>query len=139
MKAVVKKKKPLPSQKHRKERMDFAIRHRDWTLEDQKRVVWSDETKINGLGSDGRKLAWKKAEEGLSDRLVEGTVKFEGVSVMLWGCIIWDGPGYTYRIDGRMDGNLFIQILNDELQESLAHYSNSPQDIIYQQDNVLES
>ena len=34
MKAVVKKKKLLLSQKHRKERMDFAIRHKDWTLED---------------------------------------------------------------------------------------------------------
>ena len=38
MKAVVKKKKPLLLQKHRKERMDFAIRHKDWTL-DWKRVV----------------------------------------------------------------------------------------------------
>ena len=55
MKAVVKKKKPVLSQKHRKERMDFAIRYKDWTLEDWKRVVWSDETKINCLGSDGRK------------------------------------------------------------------------------------
>jgi len=32
MKAVVKKKKPLLSQKHRKERIDFAIRHKDWTM-----------------------------------------------------------------------------------------------------------
>ena len=31
--------------------MDFAIRHKDWTLEDWKRVVWSDETKINCLSS----------------------------------------------------------------------------------------
>ena len=32
-----------------------------------------------------------------------------------------------------MDGDLFIQILDDELQESLTHYSKSPQDTIYQQ------
>src|SRR6266481_220325 len=55
MKAVVKKKKPLLSPRHRKERMDFAIRHKDWTLEDWKSMVWSD----------GRKWAW------MSDRLVE--------------------------------------------------------------------
>ena len=83
MKAVVKKKKPLLAQNHRKERMDFAIRHKSWTLEDWKRVVWSYETKINHLGSDGRKWAWKRAGEGLSDGLVEGTVKFGGGSVML--------------------------------------------------------
>ena len=91
--------------------MDFAIRHKDWTPGDWRRVVWSDETKINRLGSDGKKWAWKKAGEGLSDTLVEGTVKFGGGSVMLWGCILWDGPGYVSRIDGRMDGDLFIQIL----------------------------
>ena len=68
--------------------MYFAIRHKAWTLEDWKRVVWSDETKINCLGSDGRKWAWKRAGEGLSDRLVEGTVKFGGESVMLWGCML---------------------------------------------------
>ena len=50
--------------------MDFAIAHQDWTVEDWKRIVWSDETKINRLGSDGRKWVWKKKEEGLSDRLV---------------------------------------------------------------------
>ena len=54
---------------------------------------------------------------------------------MLWGCMLWNRPGYACRVDGRMDGDLFIQILDDELQESLAHYSKSPQDIIYQQDN----
>src|SRR3954451_647967 len=76
MKAVVKRKKPLLTKKHMKERLDFAIAHKDWTVEDWKRVVWSDETKINRLGSDGRKWVWKKAGEGLSERLVKGTKKF---------------------------------------------------------------
>ena len=35
--------------------MDFAEAHKDWTVEDWKRVMWSDETKINYLGSDGKK------------------------------------------------------------------------------------
>ena len=64
MKAVVKKKKPLLSQKNRKERMDFAIRYKDWTLEDWKRVVWSDVTKINFLESNGRKWALEKGRRG---------------------------------------------------------------------------
>jgi hypothetical protein len=28
-------------------------------VEDWKKVVWSDETKTNRLGSDGRKWVWK--------------------------------------------------------------------------------
>lgn len=83
MKAVVKQKCPLLSQRHRRNRLDFALSHQDWTIEDWKRVIWSDETKINRLGSDGRKWVWKKSGEGLSDRLVQGTLKFGGGSLMM--------------------------------------------------------
>ena len=88
MKAVAKKKKPLLSKRHMKERLDFALAHQYWTSDDCRRVIWSDETKINHLGSDGRKWAWKNTGEGLNERLVQGTVKFGGVSVMVWGCFI---------------------------------------------------
>ena len=55
LKAVVKKKRPLLSKRHIRERLDYAIAHQHWIVEDFKKVVWSDETKINRLGSDGRK------------------------------------------------------------------------------------
>ena len=115
--------------------MDFALERQHWTVEDWKRVVWSDETKINRLGSDGRKWAWKKAGEGLGDRLVEGTLKFGGGSLMVWGCMLWDGVGYACKIDGRMDGDLYIKILEEDLQASINYYDKSPSDIIFQQDN----
>src|SRR5260370_5710106 len=85
LKAVVQNKTPLPSQHHKHERMDFALSHRNWTIEDWKRVRWSDETKINRLGSDGQKWVWKSAGEALSDCLGEGTQKFGGGSLMMWG------------------------------------------------------
>ena len=72
--------------------MDFAESHKDWTVEDWKRVIWSDETKINRLGPDGKKWVWKRLGEGLNDRLVQGTVKFGG-SLIIWGCMFWEGPG----------------------------------------------
>src|SRR4051812_12557159 len=83
MKAVVKEKRPLLSQRHWKARLDFAISHKDWTVEDWKRVTLSDETRINCLGSDGKKWVWKKKGEALNDWLVEGTLKFGGGSLMM--------------------------------------------------------
>jgi transposase len=135
MKAVVKRKRPLLKKRHKQARLDFALTHKDWTVEDWKRVVWSDETKINRLGSDGRKWVWKRPGEGLSDRLVEGTVKFGGGNLMMWGCMLWEGPGFACKIDGKMDGDLYIKIMQDELGESLAYYNRRPQDVIFQQDN----
>ena len=54
---------------------------------------------------------WKQAGESLSDRLVEGTVKFGGGNLMLWGCMGWEGIGYACRIEGKMDGELYKLIL----------------------------
>src|SRR6267154_5885447 len=80
MKAVVKKKRPLLTKRHRRERLDITLSHKDWTIDDWKRVFWSDETKINCLGLDGRQWVWETNGEfeGLSDRLVEVTKKFGG-------------------------------------------------------------
>jgi hypothetical protein len=78
---------------------------------------------------------WKKAGEGLSDRLVEGTLKFRGGSVMMWGCMACKGVGYATKIDGRMDGDQYLQILKNELQESLEYHGLDPPDITFQQDN----
>ena len=51
---MVKKEKPFLSARHRQQRLAFALKHRGWTVEDWKRVIWSAEPKINRFGSDGR-------------------------------------------------------------------------------------
>ena len=97
MQAVVKKKRPqLPA--HRAKRLAFALFKKDLTVENWKSVVWSDETKVNRVGSDGRKYVWKKKGEGLSDCLVDGTLKFGGGNLMFWGCFEWKGTGHSCRI-----------------------------------------
>ncbi|KAG2070375.1 hypothetical protein BDR04DRAFT_1018812, partial [Suillus decipiens] len=48
----------------------------------------------------------KKSGERLSDRLVHGTVKFGGGSLMMWGCMTWEGVGYAAKIDGHLKRRL---------------------------------
>ena len=50
----------------------------------------------------------EKAGEGLSDRLVEGTVKFGGGSITIWRCMTWKGVGYAAKIDGRVNNDLYL-------------------------------
>ncbi len=56
-------------------------------------VLWSDETKINLLGSDGVKRVWRQPGEEYKDKCVLPTVKHGGGSVMVWGCMSAAGTG----------------------------------------------
>jgi len=47
--------------------LKWALEHANWTVEDFKRILWTDETKINRIGSDGKVYVWKKQEESISD------------------------------------------------------------------------
>ena len=44
---------------------------------------------------------------------------------MIWGCILWEGVKDACKIDGRMDGDLYIKILEDDLQSSFAFYDKT--------------
>ena len=135
LRAVTKKKKPLLSAKHKKARLDFAKKHKHWTVVDWNKVIWSDETKINRLGSDGRKWVWKKRGAQLMDKEVRGTLKFGGGHLMMWGCMTSRGVGFACRIDGSMDAPLYVSILDDELQKTMEYFDLEWGEMIFQQDN----
>ena len=53
-------------------------------------------------------------EECLAE-CAQQTVKFGGGSVMVWGCISCDGVGPLAKIDGRMKGKDYIDLLSANL------------------------
>jgi transposase len=134
-KAVTKKKKPLLSAVHRKKHLAFALKYQNWTVEDWKRVFWSDETKINRIGSDGKQWVWKQAGQGLIAREVQATVKFGGGNIMVWGCMGWEGVGRLAEVEGRMDADQYVDILKKNLLPCLEESDIPMEDLIFQQDN----
>jgi transposase len=64
-------KKPLLTNKHIAQRIAFAKKYQNWTVDDWKRVLWSDETKICLHGSDGRRWTWRKPGEMLKPKHVQ--------------------------------------------------------------------
>jgi hypothetical protein len=67
---MVKKEWPLLSIKLRQRRLNIAFKYKDWTVEDWTRVIWSDKTKINDIGSNGWIDVWKKRGEPLQNKKV---------------------------------------------------------------------
>src|SRR4051812_23548072 len=100
--AYVKCKKPLLSLRHCKARLAFAQKYKNWTVNNCKQVFFSDETKINHFGSDGCQYCWRKHGSAVQAHHVMPTMKHRGGSILIWGCICWDGPGYICQIEGKM-------------------------------------
>jgi transposase len=133
--AIVMRKRPRVLVRHICKRLKFARAHQHWTVEDWKRVVWSDETKINRLGSDGREYTWIRDGVARNQSHYKGTVKFGGGSLMFWGCMMADGIGYGCQIEGNMDAETYTGILKDYMLSSLEYYEKDSGDIVFQQDN----
>ncbi|KAG1572828.1 hypothetical protein G6F48_013398 [Rhizopus delemar] len=97
--AIEKPKKPLLSAKNIRKRLSWCMAHKDWTIDDWKRVVWSDETKINIFNSDGRTWTWIRSGESLKSHHVKMTVKHGGGNIMLWNAITYAGVGWMCKIN----------------------------------------
>ncbi len=138
MQACQKKKKPALKIGHRQLRLQFARRYESYTIADWRRVIWSDETKVNRFGSDGNLWTWRRgAKQGsvLADEEVQPTHKFGGGSLMLWGCMSGAGVGRFCRINTTMDASLYVEILEGELLDTIRDQGATVKDVIFQQDN----
>ena len=135
LKAYVKKKKPFLSLVHRRKRLDFARKYQCWTIKDWMKVIWSDETKINRIGSDGRSNIWRNSRNIIQDDDVSPSLKFGGGSLMFWGCFTAKGVGCACRIHGNLDSDLYVAILEDELLGTLRCYEIEKGQMTFQHDN----
>ena len=92
--------KPGLTEEMRKARLKFAIEHKDWTLEDWKNIIWSDETSvILGQRRGGHKV-WRQVYE-VQDPQVR-RVRWKGHSeFMFWGCFSYDkkGPFHIWKAE----------------------------------------
>ncbi len=120
--ARVKCKKPALTVKQKQERLAWAKNHSTWTIEDWRKVVWSDETKFTLANSEGKEYVWVKEQEALKENAVIEKKKFGGGKVMLWGCMTWEGVGIACKIDSTLDGELYSEILRGELMDTIKYY-----------------
>ena len=132
----LKKKRPQLTKTHRAARRTFERTHRNWKFEDWGMVIWSDETKINLWGSDGGERCFRRAGEPLRDHQVIPTRKFGGGSIMVWGCMLASGIGFLCRVDGGLNAEVYKNILEDDLQQTIDWYGLDKASIFFQQDNA---
>lgn len=109
----VSRKKPLVTPRQRKNRIAFARSHASWTEHQWKFILWSDETKICRIGSDGRRYVRRPKNAAFNPKFVIPVVKHGGGSINVWGCFSWNGVGPIHRIQGIMTKEIYIEILEN--------------------------
>ncbi|KAG1370632.1 hypothetical protein G6F61_011871 [Rhizopus arrhizus] len=80
--AKIKIKKPLLAKVQKARRLAWVEEHKNWTNDDWRRMVFSDETKVNVYGSDGCKYFWSRPDDKLQPHYLDLTVKGRGSSNM---------------------------------------------------------
>ena len=72
------------------------------------KILWSDETKIELFGLNANRHVWRKP-------VTIPTVKHGGGSIMLWGCFSATRTGRLVRIEAKMNGAKYRDILDANL------------------------
>lgn len=128
----VARKKPFISEKNRKIRIEFAKKYKNKYFEYWKNILFTDESRYNVFGSDGRQMVWRKPNTELKKENLQPTVKFGGGSVMVWGCFSAAGVGNLHFIEGKMDKMVYISLLKQNLPESTARLGIKDSFVFYQ-------
>ena len=97
---------------NRKNRINWCMGNRHKTLDNYwKRVIFSDERKVD-VGTDNRVFIWRKVGEDWHPCCLATppTPKF---SLMIWGCVTYNGVGTITVVDGNMNAQKYIETLDE--------------------------
>lgn len=128
------RRKPLISKVNQQKRLTYALKYQNETADFWKQVLFTDESKFNIYGCDGRGKVWRKVNEELKLENMTPTVKHGGGSVMVWGSMAAAGVGNLHFIEGILNQMKYIEILRANLLPSVDRLGLGRRWIL-QQDN----
>ncbi|KAG2460036.1 TCB1 transposase, partial [Polypterus senegalus] len=129
----VARQKPLLSKRYMPARLELK-RHLKDSQTMRSKILWSDETKIELFGVNGRHHVWRKPGTAHHQANTIPTVKHGGGSIMLCGYFSAAGTGRLVKIKGKMTAATYRDILDENLLQSALDLRLGRQ-FIFQQDN----
>lgn len=125
--------KPLLKPQNRRKRLEWAKKYQNFTIEDWKKVLWTDESKFEIFGNKRRVYVRRSVKEKMMPKCVVPTIKFGGGSIMVWGSFSLCGVGNICKIEGILNKEGYKTILSDYAIPSGLQLIGD--NFIFQQDN----
>lgn len=135
--------KPFRNSAHKRRRLMFAEKHKNWTIAQWFNVIFSDETTVQRM-STGFKYRHSRNETARRLRPTRMSCQYGRTSCMFWGSFMGPFHGELVPISGRMDSRRYISTLTQHLVpmyegkgqwEGLREFvKDNP--VIFQQDNA---
>jgi len=132
-------KRALLTEEHAAKRLKWAREHSNCTREYWERVFWSDECAVQ-KDSDGQ-ILWvfrhQNKQEKYAPKNIRGREKGGGLFQMIWGCFAGSKLGPIVFIDGRVNTDVYIAVLQENLLPFIdAIIADGTTNVIFQQDNA---
>lgn len=115
--------KPGLTPKMKEARLAFYLQYKDWTLEDWKNVIWSDETSVVFGQRRGGERVWRQAGEIAEPTVIRN--RWKGYSeFMFWACFSYDkkGPCHVWKpetVAEKKAATIEIARLNEEAEPAM--------------------
>jgi len=107
-------KKPYLTTKHKHDRLEWVLKHQNLMVEDQKCIIWSDESSIVLGRKSRRRRCLRKPGTAHLSRHCDKTVKSEKVTLMVWACFSGNKIGHLIPCDvGAINSDHYLSILMD--------------------------
>ncbi|KAG2203341.1 hypothetical protein INT46_000607 [Mucor plumbeus] len=115
----------------------WAKKYQHYTVDDWRNRGFFDKTKINMWGSDGKSYYWTDGATELLPHQIESHVQGDGGSVLFWGLITAEEPGYGSTItEGDVNTDVYIDILPTSLLDTLEYCGLDRKSFRFQQGNA---
>jgi len=132
-------KRPLLTAEHAKRRLAWAKAHHHWTVDDWRRVIWSDESAIQKDSNATGYWVFRRQNkrEKYAPRNVRAKARDGNLSQMIWACFVGDKLGPIVFISGSVNQDVYMEMLRTEFDPYLEALTTDAQTTYeFQQDNA---
>ncbi len=128
------KRKPYVNMVQKRHHVLWAKAHLKWIVSKWKSVLWSDGSKFDILVENHRSRVLRAKEEGDLPACYQHSVQ-KPASLMVWGCISAYGMGSLHVLEGTMNAERYINVLEQHMLPSRQRvFQGRP--CVFQQDNA---